>query len=244
MFAIGIPVVLFAGISKAGFGSSATFVAPAILALVVPPGVALALMLPLLMIIDVAALRAYWGKWHRPSAMALSIGVVPGVAIGLVLFALVPSRVLQILIGIICLVFVASQSATALGWKATSDRPVSKPVVISTGVVAGFTGFIAHAGGPPMIMLLLRQQLQKLQFQATTVCVHWVINALKLPAYTALGLFTSDVLLLAFLLSPAALLGTWIGVRAHHWVTERQFFAFTYILLVCTGLRLLWVGFN
>ena len=46
----------------------------------------------------------------------------------------------------------------------------------------------------------------------------------------------------ALVLSPFALLGVWIGVKAHYMISEKLFFAFTYILLTLTGLRLIWVA--
>ena len=46
----------------------------------------------------------------------------------------------------------------------------------------------------------------------------------------------------SLLLAPFALLGAWIGVKAHHLVPERLFFALTYVLLVVTGVRLIWVA--
>ena len=52
-FMIAAPAVVFAGISKGGFGSGAAFVAASILALTLPPGLALGVMLPLLMLMDV-----------------------------------------------------------------------------------------------------------------------------------------------------------------------------------------------
>lgn len=44
-FAVAVPAVIFAGISKGGFGSGGAFVSSAILAILLDPGVALALML-------------------------------------------------------------------------------------------------------------------------------------------------------------------------------------------------------
>ena len=58
-FAIAGPAVLCAGISKGGFGSGAAFASASVLALVVDPGLALGVMLPLLMLIDVASLKPY-----------------------------------------------------------------------------------------------------------------------------------------------------------------------------------------
>lgn len=242
LFALAIPAVIFAGISKGGFGSGAAFAASAILALVLPPGIALAVMLPLLMLVDVAALPAYWGKWDARAIRDLSFGAIPGVIVATMIISSVPADAFRILIGLICLAFVAFQFSKSRGWLKISNWRYSVPAALGTGAAAGFTSFVSHAGGPPVAVFLLGQGLSKMQYQATTVFVFWIINMLKFPPYAALGLFTRETLLLALVLSPFALIGTWLGVRAHRWVTERQFFALTYVLLVFTGLRLLWVG--
>jgi len=172
------------------------------------------------------------------------LGAIPGVLIGTLIFTLVPADAFRILIGIICLAFVAYQVSRSKGWLKVRDWTYSTPAAAGAGAIAGFTSFVSHAGGPPVAVFLLGQGFNKLQYQATTVFVFWIINLLKFPPYAALGLFTRETLLLALILSPFALIGAWLGVRAHRWVTERQFFTLTYVLLVCTGIRLLWVGFS
>ncbi len=82
VYAIGVFAAIFAGISKGGFGSGAAFASATILALVVPPGVALGIMLPLLMLIDAATLRPYGRHGRGPEARRRVRGGVPGVALG------------------------------------------------------------------------------------------------------------------------------------------------------------------
>jgi uncharacterized membrane protein YfcA len=72
--------------------------------------------------------------------------------------------------------------------------------------------------------------------------VFWAVNLAKAVPYTFLGLFTLETLFLDLILSPFALLGVWIGVKAHYIISERLFFSFTYILLTLTGARLIWVA--
>jgi uncharacterized membrane protein YfcA len=55
-------------------------------------------------------------------------------------------------------------------------------------------------------------------------------------------LFTLETLTLNVALAPFALLGVWMGVKAHIWVSDRLFFALTYTLLTVTGLRLIWMA--
>ncbi|MFN3661195.1 sulfite exporter TauE/SafE family protein [Yoonia sp.] len=241
-FAVGIPAIMFGGISKGGFGSGAAFVAGAILALVVPPGLALGIILPLFMLVDAATLRPFWKQWHWPSAKGMMQGAVPGCIIGAVLYTMVDADVFRLLIGVICLAFVAFQCVQSLGWLTVRRIAFSRPLAWLAGLIGGFTSFISHAGGPPTAIFLLSQGLSKTAFQATTVLTFWAVNWMKVVPYAYLGIFTLETLTASALLAPFALLGAWIGVRAHHLVPERAFFALTYALLVATGIRLIWVA--
>lgn len=241
-FAVAIPAAIFAGISKGGFGSGAAFVAAAILALVIDPGAALGVMLPLLMLIDVATLRPYWKKWHGPSSKYLILGGIPGVALGAWLYAVVSADAIRLLIGAICMAFVLYQLLRAWGVLRIAPQPFRAAVAAIAGVVAGFTSFVSHAGGPPAAVFLLSQKMSKTEYQATTVIVFWAINLLKFIPYAILGIFTATTALANLLLAPFALLGAWIGVVAHQRIPEGLFFGITYVLLILTGLRLIWVG--
>lgn len=86
---------------------------------------------------------------------------------------------------------------------------------------------------------MLSLKLTKTEYQANSVVVFWIINALKAAAYSVLGIFTLDLLLLDLVLAPFALLGAWIGVKAHFLVPEKPFFAITYVLLTLTGTKLI-----
>ncbi len=227
--------VLFAGVSKAGFGSGAAFASAAVLALILPPAQALGLMLPVLMVIDLATLRPYWGKWHWPEARVLILGGIPGVVGGVALFRVANDDVLRLLMGAVSLGFVIWQL-----WPRAATRQ-KMPVRLGglAGALAGFTSFVSHAGGPPAAVYLLSRGLGKTAYQATTVLVFWVINIAKFVPYAFLGVFTAETLRAGVVLAPFALLGAWIGVRLHHAVSERVFFALTYTLLSITGVTLI-----
>ena len=111
---------------------------------------------------------------------------------------------------------------------------------LTAGLVAGFTSFVSHAGGPPAAVYLLSQRLSKTEFQASTVLVFWVINVAKFIPYAFLGLFTWHTALADLLLAPFAILGAWLGVRAHWMMSERLFFGIAYVLLTLTGTKLIW----
>jgi uncharacterized membrane protein YfcA len=241
-FLIAGPAVIFAGISKGGFGSGAAFAAAGLLALVVEPGLALGVMLPLLMLIDFSTLRPYWRKWDAQASVLLILGALPGVALGAMLYSIAEPDVFRVLIGVISVGFVAWQLATSRGWIAVAQNALSPAAGLVAGVAAGFTSFVSHAGGPPAAVYLLSRKLGKTEYQATTVLVFWVVNIAKFIPYAALGMFTQQTAVANLVLAPFALLGAWMGVVAHRLVPERAFFALTYVLLTVTGVKLIWDG--
>lgn len=241
-FLIAGPAVVFAGISKGGFGSGAAFAASSVLALVVEPGLALGVMLPLLMLIDVSTLRPYWGRWHLREAGLVISGALPGIALGAALYRIASPDVLRLLIGLVSVGFVLWQISVKRGWLRFGARHMPDPAGLVAGLAVGFTSFVSHAGGPPAAVFLLSRGLGKTGYQATSVLIFWAVNIAKFIPYAFLGMFTLETAQANLVLAPFAVLGAWIGVRAHHAVPERAFFALTYILLTITGLKLIWDG--
>ncbi|CUH54288.1 sulfite exporter TauE/SafE family protein [Shimia sp. R11_0] len=226
---------MFAGISKAGFGSGAAFASAALLAVILPPAQALGLMLPLLMLIDLVTLRPYWRRWSVQDAWVLILGGIPGVLAGVALFRIANDDALRLFIGVISLAFVIWQLWPRKG--ARGALPFQAGIV--AGTVTGFTSFVSHAGGPPAAVYLLSRGLDKTTYQATTVLVFWAINFAKAIPYAFMGIFAYDTLQAGALLAPFALLGAYLGVKLHHAVPEKLFFALTYVLLTATGAKLI-----
>jgi len=239
-FALAVPAVILAGISKGGFGSGIAFLATPILALVVDPGLALGVMLPLLMLVDAVTLRPYWRQWSLPDARLLILGGLPGVALGAALFRIANADHLRFLIGVIAVGFVVYQLITAprAGPRAPRDLPWS--IGLLAGLVTGLTSFISHAGGPPAAMYLLAKGMSKTSYQATTILVFWAVNIFKFVPYAFLGIFTTETVWANVLLAPFALIGAALGVYAHRLVPERVFFTVTYTILACAGTKLIW----
>lgn len=239
-FAVAIPAVIFAGISKGGFAAGGAFAATPLLALILEPHQAVGLMLPLLSLMDLGALKAYWKQWDRVSAWTLVIGSVVGILFASLVYNYTNEDVFRFLIGVVAVGFVVFQFARSRGFVRKAEKPMSGQAGVVAGAIAGFTSFISHAGGPPAMVYLLSRQLTKTQVQATTVIVFWVINLLKFPPYFALGIFTRETFLADLYLAPFALIGVYLGVYMHRVISERAFFGVTYVLLLITGTKLIW----
>lgn len=241
-FAIAIPAVLFAGISKGGFGSGAAFASTPLLALILEPRAAVGMMLPLLMVMDATNLKPYWKKWDWPNARVLIIGAVPGTAVGALIYGLVNADTLRILIGCVALGFVLYQFARKIGSLTVAQKPFRPFVGGFWGFCAGITSFISHAGGPLLAVHLLSQKIDKTTYQATSVIVFWAANWMKFIPYWMLGIFTWETAKADLMLAPVAFVGTWLGVYAHRLVPERAYFTLAYGLLIIAGGKLIFDG--
>lgn len=239
-YVVAILAVLISAVSKGGFGSGAGFVSAPMLALVMPPAQAVGLLLPLLMLMDVTGLRTYWGKWDWPHSRSLMLGGIPGTILGWLLFRSISPDGVRLLVGSMAVGFVIFQLGRQQGWIPAPRRDRGPMAGLFWGTLTGFTSFVSHAGGPPATMYLLGAGLDKTKFQASTVVVFWFVNAIKLPFYIGLGMFTAESVKLNLILAPFAVGGVLLGVWAHNVVSPKLFFQLTYVLLVLTGTKLIY----
>ncbi|MDG4720981.1 MULTISPECIES: sulfite exporter TauE/SafE family protein [Thalassospira] len=238
-FAVAIPAVLIAGVSKSGFGGGLGVIAVPLMALAVSPQAAAAIMLPILCLMDLANVWAYRKRWDRRNMLILVPAALIGILIGVLTFSYLSVAVVKLIIATIAIVFTLDHW---LRGKKAGDSPKSatwgKGSVL--GSLAGFTSFVAHAGGPPVSVFLLPQRLDKSIFVGTTVMFFIVVNYVKLVPYWFLGQFSSANLGTSAVLVPVALFGTWLGLWAHDKVNVILFYRVCYCLLFFTGLKLLW----
>ncbi len=129
-----------------------------------------------------------------------------------------------------------------LGFVALEPRGRHVPAGTFWGAIAGYTSFLAHAGGPPLVIYLLPQRLDKTIFVGTTVIFWAVVNYVKLIPYAWLGQFDSENLATALLLCPLAPLGMWLGLRLHRLIPQLLFYRICYALTLLVGLKLVWDG--
>ncbi len=238
-WSLAIAAVLIAGVSKGGFGGGLGILAVPLIAMTTSVPVAAAIMLPILCLMDLLNLAAYWGKWDRRTMHILIPASLFGIVIGALTFRYMSEEVLRLLIGAIALGFTLNH------W--LKPGPVDRPAPGSMagqfwGGVAGFTSFAAHAGGPPIAVYLLPQRLNKTAYHATTVIFFTCVNYVKLIPYFWLGQLNGPNLTISATLAPLSFIGIWAGVRLHTMVTERLFYRIAYILLFASGLKLVWDG--
>ncbi|MFB9887059.1 sulfite exporter TauE/SafE family protein [Balneatrix alpica] len=234
-----IPAVILFGIAKGGFGGTLSIVAVPLMALAVPPVVAASILLPILCVMDILAVRAFWQHWHWPNLRVLLPAALLGILLGTLSFRYFSEGQIRILIGAIAVAFVLHY------WLKPQQSPASPVKPWSGrlwGAVAGFTSFGIHAGGPPLSIYLLPQRLPPKLYMGTCAIFFMVVNYTKLIPYFWLGQLTSTNLMTSLVLLPLAPLGIRLGYWLLHRIDPQWFYRIIYFFLLLTGCKLLYEG--
>lgn len=235
---VAIPAVLITGVSKSGFAGGAGGLTVPLLALAISPAAAAAVMLPLLVYMDFLSVRSWWNKQSNHQLLILLPAAIIGIVVAYLLFDQLNEQYLRGILGVISLVF-GVYGLTLGEW---SQRKPSALVGRICGTLAGFTSFVAHAGGPPLNAYLIPLRLEKTQYLGTAVMFFAVVNAVKLIPYTMLGQINLNNLLISAMLAPIAWIGVKLGLRIQDKFNEKQFKQIILSLMIVVGLRLLWTA--
>jgi uncharacterized membrane protein YfcA len=239
-YAVAIPAVLLTGISKGGFGSALGGIGVPLMALAISPLNAAAILLPVLCFMDLVGLRVYYRKWDSANLRIMIPGAVLGIAIGTLTFGMLSDAAIRILIGGIAVAF------TLNAWLGLGARqkPAGSSVIKGTfwSAASGLTSFLAHAGGPPAMVYLLPQRLDKTAYVATVSVFFMFVNAIKLVPYAWLGQFSAANLDTSLVLAPLVPLGVWLGLWLQNRVNTTWFYRISQACLLVTGLQLIYQG--
>lgn len=241
VLAMALLAVLILGLAKGGFSGLGALATP-LLALALPPTVAAALLLPVLLVQDVVSVWSFRKTWDRWIVAWMLPGAAVGVGLAALFAAAVDEARVMLALGAITLAFGLYRLWLERGGRAVAASDSPGWVGTLFGVATGFTSQIAHAGGPPFQFWVTPRKLPHDVFVGTSSFTFAAINWIKVPSFVALGAFTRDVLIGAALLIPFAVVTTLIAVRLIRRLDSQRFYTLIYLLMVALGAKLVWDG--
>jgi uncharacterized membrane protein YfcA len=240
-YAVAIPAVLLLGISKSGFGAGFGSLAVPMMAVVVTVPQAAAILMPVLLLMDLLGISAFRKHFDKKLLKFLLPFALLGTLVGTLLFKVLNPQTVAGIVGVFTLLFLAQRLLFP-------PKPDSAPPPRWLGAIltaaAGFTSFIAHAGGPPLNAYLIPLKLKPLVFAATVSYLFFFINLSKWIPYAWLGLLDMRNFATSLVLLPLAPMGVWLGVRIAKRINPDLFYKLLYTGMFLTGCKLVWDGFK
>ena len=114
-YAVAVPAVTLFGVSKGGFGAGFGIIAVPLMALIVSPVQAAAILLPILCLMDVFAIWVYRGRWVLPELRILVPASLIGIGVGTLLFEYMSPPIIRLILGFVAVAFTLNQ---ANDWRA------------------------------------------------------------------------------------------------------------------------------
>jgi len=246
---VGLGIVI-QGIDKSGFGGGVGVLTIPLMLLVMPVEKVVAVLLPLLILLDINAILHHRRNKVWDKVFAIFLPSIPGILIGSLVWWFIGregidyySVALKRGIGLLAIFFAAYILARerALHW-AEKVRFGRKSAWVM-GSMAGFTSTIAHAAGPIVSLYMFSQGMGKTLFVGTVAWTFTLINLAKVPTYVGLGLIRTDVLWFDATLVWLIPLGSFLGKWMHDRIPETPFYRVIMSFVFLSGIQLV-TNFN
>jgi len=230
---------LLIGASKTGLPGAGILAIP-LFAAILPAKASTGVVLPMLVLADVFAV-----VWYRQHAVwrhlvQLFPWTMAGVVLGYFLLQRVSDQQLRPIIGLIILAMLGVNF-----WRSRPSHhdcriPETAAFAAPIGLLAGTTTMMANAAGPVMTIYLLAMRLPKTEFVGTGAWYFFIMNLVKVPFSTHLGLINAESLRFNLMLAPAVGGGALLGRIILQRIPEKPFNFAVQMFAALGALRLLW----
>ncbi len=156
----------------------------------------------------------------------LIIGSIIGVPIGVKILSSADPRIIQILLGIIILLFVLLTIFNVIKTKKINDL-WGYPV----GLISGILGGAINVGGPPVIIFVYLQSDDKYKQKASITGFFFISAIAVVISHIYTGIATPEIIWDSMKIIPLILLGVFLGDKLFKYVSSE-----IYKKLVLTGL--------
>lgn len=227
----GLAVIFLASTTQglAGFGFAIVsvpimiiFISPK---MVVPIVMMQAILINLLILIEAR-------KWlDLKRIWPLIVAGIAGIPVGTYLLVVLDVNVLRVFIGSVIVPFAI---AYMMGF--TKQVKNEKLAFASIGFISGLLSASTSIGGPPVILFLVNQGVDKQTFRANLVAYYLVVALVVILAFVLSGVITTTVIQYAIWFLPATLLGTITGIKLAHKIDENLFRKIALIVVTIAAL--------
>jgi uncharacterized protein len=234
--------LLFLGALAGGFVSGLAGFGTALMALgiwlyVLPPSLAVPLVLISSVVAQSATLPSMWRSFDFTLIWPFIVGGLVGVPLGTLLVAHADPQIFKLAFGVLLLVFPAvlyfQRAPMAFSF---GGKPADTAIGLAGGILGGFAGL----SGPIPILWASVRGWNKTERRGIFQVFNWTILLTALLLQIGSGLVKPDLIWFAAVAFPGTVLGAWLGTRVYHALSDRNFRDVVLGLLFLSGVSLVW----
>ena len=219
----------------AGFGTA--LMALGIWLYVLPPSLAVPLVLVCSVIAQSSTLPSIWKTIDFSLVWPFLIGGLAGVPLGTLLIAQADPNVFKLTIGVFLLVF---PLLLYFQRKPLAFKFGGKLADGAIGFAGGILGGLAGLSGPLPILWASVRGWRKGERRGIFQTYNWTVLAAALCIQIASGLVKPELIWLVLIAFPATIIGAWLGAKTYHGLNDRNFSDVVLGLLFLSGIGLVW----
>lgn len=172
---------------------------------------------------------------HKKTLVPLILGTIIGSLLGTYILYSFANIFLKRTLGIVIIIFAFNM---LIGKPGHTVRTVSSWWGVPAGAIGGVFGGLFGTSGPAFVMYLSYKLKTKEAFRASMIGLFAVDYSWRTGVYAATGLLTMETIKIALLFTPALIMGTMLGHKAHFRISPMRFKQAVAAILMLSGIFL------
>ena len=228
---IGLFIFLFSAALQGLTGFGFSILAVPLITLFISPKTAVPILLIYSMIINIVVLYSARRSVNLKKIWILLVAGIITMPLGTHLLVIMNENLLKIFIGSMIFIF---GILLLIGFRKQFSN--EKVAMLPVGMLSGLLGGSISISGPPIILFLSNQNVDKHAFRGNLAAYFFILNLFTVPVYYVNGLLTNEVWIYSLNFLPGLLVGVFVGNLLSHKIKNDHFKKLTLVLLIIMGL--------
>ncbi|MBN2796149.1 MAG: sulfite exporter TauE/SafE family protein [Clostridia bacterium] len=230
-FIVSFFVILFAAMVQGATGFGFSLVAVPLLSFVMPLDLIVPILVLFSLILNVVVFVKLEGHIDKKKiALLVLLGMI-GLPIGIYILRFVNEDYIKFVVGVLVMI-----SSLAMYFNVKAHFKNVYFTYGAVGLISGILNGSSSLSGPPVILMLSNEGVNKSDFRKTLATYFMVLNIVSIPMFFLQGLITSEVIKSAAFRLPGMLIGVYLGLVIGHRIPEKLFRKITLVMIFIMGI--------
>lgn len=234
-----LTVGVIAGTVGGVIGAGSSIIVLPVLVFTFGPLQAVPIMAITSMMVNLSRAAAWWREIDWRIFAAYSLTAIPGAVLGANTLVRLPASLIDALLGLFFLAMIPGRR-----WLAARGLRANLWHIALAGAAIGFLTGIVVSTGPLSVPIFAAAGLMKGALLATEAAASLSIYAAKVSTFQTLGALSQDTLVKGLIVGSSMMAGTFVGKYLVLRMSAGTFTKLLDLLLLCSGLALLWAAYR